>query len=541
MKKSTLIMLLSLVLAVAIGVGSTMAYLQDTDEDVNVMTLGNVYIDQIEQERIDNEKLPTAEGNLKEFSQYKPLYPAVFDGSSIPWDAASEADQAWKVVENNENVVDKFVTVKNTGASEAYVRTIIAFEGDAEYGPEGAYIHTVSNGSNVEDEITMKHIGVAKIDGRDFTLYEYTYLKPLAPGETTIPSLKQVYMNKNANNDVVAKYGEEYDILVVSQAVQVQGFKDAETALDAAFGDITVDNHPWLGVEPNDAPTKLTMVSSAEELFRLLKEGKTEKIYAVKDLDGQLIYLADGAIELDAKGATVVLDGSDNIVNNNMAYSYLGLVPPIGESAVIENLNVTGTGFVEIGDYDTYRVNNKNQYKGNYVINNVNVKDLVATYHVNMSGMNVAVAFGHYAKNAEMNDCVMTGTTSLVDGYAPYDVAFANATNTVINRGEYDNIFVANQGHLSINDAKVGKIDSTAITANNLGMLTIGDKTTVETINLSTPGNYKPALTVKSGAEVGTITYDGADASTIVIEDGANVGSIIYNGETYTLEQWRKR
>ena len=117
MKKSTLIMLLSLVLAVAIGVGSTMAYLQDTDEDVNVMTLGNVYIDQIEQERIDSEKLPTAEGNLKEFSQYKPLYPAVFDGSSIPWDAASEADQAWKVVENNENVVDKFVTVKNTGAA----------------------------------------------------------------------------------------------------------------------------------------------------------------------------------------------------------------------------------------------------------------------------------------------------------------------------------------------------------------------------------------------------------------------------------------
>ena len=70
---------------------------------------------------------------------------------------------------------------------------------------------------------------------------------------------------------------------------------------------------------------------------------------------------------------------------------------------------------------------------------------------------------------------------------------------------------------------------------------TIGDKTTVETINLFTPSSYKPALTVKSGAAVGTITYDSADASTIVIEDGATVGSIIYNGETYTLEQWRKR
>lgn len=72
-------------------------------------------------------------------------------------------------------------------------------------------------------------------------------------------------------------------------------------------------------------------------------------------------------------------------------------------------------------------------------------------------------------------------------------------------------------------------------------MLTIGDKTTVETINLFTPSIYKPALTVKSGAAVGAITYDGADASTIVIEDGATVDSIIYNGETYTLEQWRNR
>ncbi|MBR6569588.1 MAG: SipW-dependent-type signal peptide-containing protein, partial [Clostridia bacterium] len=42
------ILILSIVLSVAIAVGGTMAYLQDTDEDVNVMTLGNVYITQNE-------------------------------------------------------------------------------------------------------------------------------------------------------------------------------------------------------------------------------------------------------------------------------------------------------------------------------------------------------------------------------------------------------------------------------------------------------------------------------------------------------------
>ena len=51
MKKSTLLMVLSLVLALTVGLGTTLAYLTDTDADVNVMTLGNVDILQNEQER----------------------------------------------------------------------------------------------------------------------------------------------------------------------------------------------------------------------------------------------------------------------------------------------------------------------------------------------------------------------------------------------------------------------------------------------------------------------------------------------------------
>ena len=39
---------ISYVLVAALAIGGTFAYLQDTDEDVNVMTLGNVQIEQIE-------------------------------------------------------------------------------------------------------------------------------------------------------------------------------------------------------------------------------------------------------------------------------------------------------------------------------------------------------------------------------------------------------------------------------------------------------------------------------------------------------------
>ena len=253
MKKSTLIMILSLVLAVAIGVGSTLAYLQDTDADVNVMTLGSVYITQNEQERVDAKKLPT-ENNLKEFKQKKDLYPAVFEDDCIPYDAKSYADNNhdWKVVEYNENVVDKFVTVTNTGKSDAYVRTIVAYEGDAAHGPEGAFIHVVHNGNNAEltTPIEVKLVGNVTIGEVDYTAYVYTYAEALEPGETSIPSLKQVYMNKNAGNEEMEYYGEEYDIRVLSQAVQTMGFEDGEDdnetaaneALDAAFGQVTVAN-----------------------------------------------------------------------------------------------------------------------------------------------------------------------------------------------------------------------------------------------------------------------------------------------------------
>ena len=49
--KNILLSGLSLVLVAALAIGGTVAYLQDDDSDVNVMTLGNVKIEQHEYER----------------------------------------------------------------------------------------------------------------------------------------------------------------------------------------------------------------------------------------------------------------------------------------------------------------------------------------------------------------------------------------------------------------------------------------------------------------------------------------------------------
>ena len=65
----------------------------------------------------------------------------------------------------------------------------------------------------------------------------------VAPQEVTSPSLKQIFMAPTANNEVATWFGDEYTIYAVTQATQVEGFENAEEALDAAFGDpATVDD-----------------------------------------------------------------------------------------------------------------------------------------------------------------------------------------------------------------------------------------------------------------------------------------------------------
>lgn len=389
--KKVLLMCISLVLTAVIAIGGTIAYLSDTKSDVNVMTLGNVYIKQLEEERVDRTKLPTTEGNLKDFEQNKALFPAVFEGSSIPWDTESEADQAWKIVDRyNEGVIDKFVTVKNVGNTAAYVRTIIAYEGDTVYGPLGDYIHVVNNTTNVSPAISCEWIENVEIEGTIYTVAVYTYPKALVAGQTSVPSLKQVYMNKAADNDVIAYYGDTYDILVISQAVQAAGFPDAKTALNEAFGNpaeinastgialaadwmeqAKADSLPdtWDGTYDttwyNDTDTTFTL-NTAEQLAGLAElvdggntfEGKT--ILLSKDMDfycedasGEPICLQPIGSYRNDKAFKGTFDGQNHTVKNvyqntwalNTGYYYgdlgLGLFGLV-EDATIKDLNIDG-------------------------------------------------------------------------------------------------------------------------------------------------------------------------------------------------------
>lgn len=230
--------------------------------------------------------------------------------------------------------------------------------------------------------------------------------------------------------------------------------------------------------------------------------------YNNTDPEKQLILKATGAIDFDGNGNTISVSGSNPSEGND---NYVAFVPPAGEDATVSNLTVTGEGFVAVGLYG--------QGGGDYIVNNVTVKDLESTLSNGDKGFYLACGFCHYG-SAVLNDCVMTGTTNMIDGAMPVDLGCVNGTTTVINRGEYGTIYCWSQAVVTINGAEV-------------------DTLYVSPINGS--------VTVKAGTIIDKLVVDyGTSASyatkarlqKLVIEDGAIVDAIVYNGTTYTVADW---
>ena len=304
--KNILLSGLSLVLVAALAIGGTVAYLQDDDSDVNVMTLGNVSIEQHEYEReVDangNYVTKTIDGQtsyvLKDFTQGKPLLPSAINTTTWEgwdWDSTTvrmtqvDSYGGMQVFKAASNAQDKFVTVENTGKTDAYIRTLVAIEiGSADGSLIGTSYHSTWN---------TTEIGEITIDGNRYILFEYAYEGGqltdgtwrhqngiLPAGDTSYPNLSQVYIHSRATNEDMEKLDGNgngtLDILVLSQAVQAAGFDNAEAALNAGFGDITTDNHPWA-----DGVNVPVTVSSADDMYAALDAGEKDLVIVGATID----------------------------------------------------------------------------------------------------------------------------------------------------------------------------------------------------------------------------------------------------------------
>ena len=367
--KNVLLSILSIVLVAILSIGGTLAYLKSEDSDVNVMTMGNVKIEQLEYERVvdengnwvstgETDKYGYTPDKLQEFTQAKPLYPAVFADGAIKYDdRVSGHQQSWGQVgasgslqlfdDSVKNVQDKMVFVKNTGKSDAYVRTWIAFEqGDITSENFSKIIklnsdadETGVNEAGGNTHWICKTYGTnIEIDGNKYVVVEYIYVGAknnkgiLAPGAVSYPSLTQVYMTPEATNeDVEAIDGNGngvYDILVLSQAVQTKGFADSKTALDTAFG----AEHPWVPKTISTINWDDVQKAAAEKRVII------DLTNALGDED-QTIETSNSHITINGNGNKVI---AGTILSNNTKGKY-GLIID-GGSAVINDIDIETKG-----------------------------------------------------------------------------------------------------------------------------------------------------------------------------------------------------
>ncbi len=259
MKKKVLALILCAMMAATAVVGGTLAYFTDTDADINVMTSGNV---KIQQDEWQNNK--TGDG-YEEYKNNKPLFPYTDDdnkdGLADEWnstiyypDANGEMTSSTKAFSTTNNAVDKVVTVKNTGNQPAFIRTLFAFEmgEDGENPLDSDKIAVVIDATDATYFRTTDV--VITLDNTQYTIVEFyynsntvtvdgtEYKSAIEDGKYSNPSLKQIYLNSKVGNEWYENYDEDYKILVLSQAAQMTGFTSAEQALDTAFADITTEN-----------------------------------------------------------------------------------------------------------------------------------------------------------------------------------------------------------------------------------------------------------------------------------------------------------
>ena len=253
MKKKIVALCLCVALAVVAIGGATLAYFTDTDEATNTFTAGGVEIALIEQQRNADSSA------LEPFENNKNLMPIV--GS-----AQGEQETVGGVkLPTAKNYVDKIMTIKNTGKSDAYVRIFVAVptalqNGQTPNAPRYDVLHWNFNGDTCSNGQWTDEIVVANptiINNVEYKIYSRTYTTALKANEVTAtPAYIGFYLDKtvdmNADGAYTVDWGKgpeviNYDlskgveIPVFAQAIQADGFDSAE----AAFAASGLPSNPW--------------------------------------------------------------------------------------------------------------------------------------------------------------------------------------------------------------------------------------------------------------------------------------------------------
>ena len=366
--KKKILTTLSVVLVLGLAALGILAYLTSEDSDVNVMTLGNVEIDQIEHQRVDTAKGGIlTEADIEDFEQGKPLLPYVDENINNAMrddyeEVTFPSGQTSKLF-IGDNAIDKMIAVTNKGKSDAYIRTIVALEAptdkiDLSFNSSDWTMDTAASSYSIE------------VDGVKYDLFVCIYKKALKPGETTPYSLMQFSLDWTATNEDAAQYGDTYDILALSQAVQVEGFDNAKTALDTAFEAVTEETaQAWFSGEGFVVPE---VAASYEDLKAV--RGNDGNYVLSDDVNAEnIIHFGNGTdVSLDLNGKTIEAENKNQFALGAQQGSKLHLT---GEGTVNMGKGfMTNKGGAEItidsGTYNMSATQTLNGMASNSVVQN---------------------------------------------------------------------------------------------------------------------------------------------------------------------------
>ena len=303
MKKSTILMLVSLVLAMVVGIGGTLAFLTDRDSDTNVFTVGNVDIELNE-----------------DFTQNSVLMPNV--------------------------EINKDAWITNKGTNPAYTWMTVAVPAEV----DGCI--DLNWTADAADKVSGP-VDAQDAEGNEYKVYTVKWPYVINPGDETPVLLDSVTLAGNVDmvdgkfalveGGVVTEI--DYDLTnvkvpVSAFAIQSEGFNSFDEAYAAygnQWGDLLVE------------VTEPTVVSSTEELNALLADIAANQENWNKDItislaageyDGDIVINQypewNGTVGAGASGNNLAaLSGTENVTHINI----------VGGADVVFTGNVTVNGF----------------------------------------------------------------------------------------------------------------------------------------------------------------------------------------------------
>lgn len=393
------IMVLALVMSMAMATTGTLAYLTDRDSEANVFTMGNVEID------------------LNE-----------------------EFDQGAELIPGTE--VDKVVSIKNTGKTDAWVWYTITYPKALDLTESGKTIlwtgFTTENHDNQgyegyndgEDEWLIEYTGEPYLryftdeNGVDMVEFTVLYQKPLAVGEETPTSLEKLWLDKTIDIDpdgnlarVEKGIAEAIDwninedgnpvVYVSAYAIQTEGFATVQDGYEAYNAQWTTEENVNNGLEYG---TPAKTVAVADDMIEALEAGNDVILTEDIKIDPASMSNAYGTTGINIKNGQTINGNGNTIDIEGAGGTWDSGINTTG--GLIKDVTVTGS-------FRGIFINHNSTHSERVVLENVTIDGTTYTISCDQ-GMNQG----------------LTATDSTFNGWTSYAATLGDAKFINCNFGE---------------------------------------------------------------------------------------------------------